>query len=69
MVALVAAVATHARAEVWSDAVLLWQDTVRSRPARSAAHLQLASAYFEQRRYDLAAAEYERTARLADAEP
>jgi tetratricopeptide (TPR) repeat protein len=64
VVALVAAAATHARAEAWSDAVLLWQDTVRKSPAKVRAHLQLASAYFEQRRYDLAAAEYERTAQL-----
>jgi tetratricopeptide (TPR) repeat protein len=65
VVAVVAAVATHARAEVWSDGVTLWQDTVSKSPGKVRAHLQLASAYFEQRRYDLAAAEYERTAQLA----
>lgn len=64
VVALAAAVATHARAEVWSDGVLLWEDTIRKSPGKIRAHLQLASAYFEQRRFDLAAAEYERTARL-----
>ena len=34
VVALAAAVATHARAEVWSDGVLLWEDTVRKSPGK-----------------------------------
>ena len=34
-----AAAATHARAEAWSDAVLLWQDTVRKSPTKVRAHL------------------------------
>jgi tetratricopeptide (TPR) repeat protein len=57
-----AALATHARAEVWSDPVLLWQDTAAKSPDKVRAHFQLGFAYFEQRRFDLAVAEFEKTA-------
>lgn len=63
-VALVAAVATHVRAAVWSDAVTLWEDTVRKSPNKSRDHFQLAVAYTDQQRYDAAIAEFERTAQL-----
>ncbi len=62
IVILAATVATHARAEVWSDPVLLWQDTALKSPNKSRAHFQLAFAYFDQGRYDLAVAEFEKTA-------
>jgi protein O-mannosyl-transferase len=61
---LTAAVATHARAQVWSDPVSLWQDTERKSPEKVRAHFQLGFAYFEQARYDLAAAEFARSASL-----
>jgi tetratricopeptide (TPR) repeat protein len=59
-----AALATHARAEVWSDPILLWQDTARKSPNKTRAHFQLAFAYFEQGRNDLAVAEFQKTAEL-----
>ena len=62
-----AALATHARAEVWSDPVLLWQDTALKSPDKFRAHFQLAFAYFEQGRFDLAVAEFQKTAELATA--
>ncbi len=62
VVIVVATVATHARAEVWSDPILLWQDTALKSPNKVRAHFQLAFAYFDQGRYDLAVAEFEKTA-------
>jgi tetratricopeptide (TPR) repeat protein len=61
-VVVAATIATHARAEVWSDPILLWQDTALKSPNKVRAHFQLAFAYFDQRRYDLAVAEFEKTA-------
>ena len=59
-----AALATHARAEVWSDPILLWQDTAIKSPNKIRAHFQLAFAYSEQGRSDLAVAEFQKTAEL-----
>jgi tetratricopeptide (TPR) repeat protein len=59
-----AAVATHARAEVWSSPISLWQDTVRRSPNKTRAHFQLAFAYQEEGRSDLAVAEFQKTAEL-----
>jgi protein O-mannosyl-transferase len=61
-VLLIFAAATHARAEVWSDAVALWQDTVEKSPDKARAHFQLASAYADAGQCEQAAAEYEKTA-------
>jgi tetratricopeptide (TPR) repeat protein len=58
------AFAAHARAEVWSDPVLLWQDTALKSPNKPRAHFQLAFAWFEQDRFDLAVAEFQKTAEL-----
>jgi tetratricopeptide (TPR) repeat protein len=63
-VAVVLALVTHARAAVWGDAVALWQDTVRRSPDKPRVHLQLAQAYFDAQRYDLAIGEFEIAARL-----
>ena len=63
-VVLVAAAVTHARAEVWSSPVSLWEDTVRKSPGKARDHLQLASAYYDQGRFDLAVAEYPKAAQL-----
>jgi tetratricopeptide (TPR) repeat protein len=59
-----AAAATHARAETWSDPVTLWEDTARKSPGKSRPHFQLAYAYYEQQHYDRAISEYEKTATL-----
>ena len=59
-----AALATHARAQVWSDPILLWRDTALKSPNKTRAHFQLAFAYFEQGRSDLAVAEFQKTAEL-----
>ena len=61
---LASALATHARAEVWSDPILLWQDTALKSPNKVRAHFQLAFAYFDQGKSDLAVAEFQRTAEL-----
>jgi tetratricopeptide (TPR) repeat protein len=58
------ALATHARAEVWSDPILLWQDSALKSPNKVRAHFQLAFAYYEQGHFDLAIAEFQRTAEL-----
>ncbi|MEO8370828.1 MAG: hypothetical protein ABI806_16715, partial [Candidatus Solibacter sp.] len=55
---------THARAEVWSDPVTLWQDTVRKSPNKFRPHFQLAFAYYVAGRNDLAVQEFEKTAAL-----
>jgi protein O-mannosyl-transferase len=66
--ALAATVATHARAEAWSDAELLWKDAVAKNPGAWRPHSQLAFAYFSQQRYDLAVAEYEKAAAIHPAD-
>jgi tetratricopeptide (TPR) repeat protein len=64
LVALTCAVATHARAAVWADAVSLWTDTVAKSPDKARAHFQLGSAYYDAGRCDLAVKEFETTQRL-----
>ena len=59
-----ATLATHARAEVWSDAEVLWKDTVAKSPDKWRPHFQLAYAYFAEQRCDLAVEEYRKTAAL-----
>jgi tetratricopeptide (TPR) repeat protein len=44
-VVLVFAILAHSRAEVWSSARSLWEDTVRKSPDKARVHFQLASAY------------------------
>jgi len=63
-VLLIFAVATHARAEVWGNAVALWQDTAEKSPEKARAHFQLGSAYADAGQCEQAAAEYEKTARF-----
>lgn len=64
VVVLALAGATYVRAEVWSDAVTLWEDTVAKSPNKGRAHFQLGFAYFEQNRFDRAIDEFEKTAKL-----
>jgi tetratricopeptide (TPR) repeat protein len=63
-VALLAAVATHARAAVWADPVLLWEDTARKSPDKSRTHFQLAVAYTDAQRFDAAIVEFQKTAEI-----
>ena len=63
-VVFVAALATHARAEVWSDPATLWEDAVRKSPGKSRAAFQLGYAYFSEQRYDRAVAAFEKAAAL-----
>jgi tetratricopeptide (TPR) repeat protein len=64
LIALVAAAATYARAEVWSDPVTLWEDAARKSPDKSRVRFQLGFAYYQQQRYDLAVPEFEKAAAL-----
>jgi tetratricopeptide (TPR) repeat protein len=66
-VALVAAGATYARAAVWGDPLLLWQDTARKSPNKARGHENLAFQYYLQGNYDLAIPEFEAAARLEPA--
>lgn len=63
-VVLVLAAATHARAQVWSSDLALWEDTVQKSPAKARAHFHLASAYYDQGQCGKAVDEYQRTAQL-----
>jgi tetratricopeptide (TPR) repeat protein len=66
-VALAAAGATYARAAVWGDPMLLWQDNVRKSPNKSRGHENLAFQYYLRGSYDLAIPEFEAAARLEPA--
>jgi protein O-mannosyl-transferase len=57
-VLLIFAVATRSRAEVWSNNIALWQDTVEKSPGKSRTHFQLASAYDAVGQCEQAAGEY-----------
>ena len=61
---LLAAIGTHARAEVWSSPVSLWEDTVRKSPNKPRTHLQLAQSYYDDGQFARAIAEYEQASRL-----
>ena len=70
---LLLTIATHARAEVWSSAVALWQDAAQKSPNKPRVHFQLANSYCGAPcggadegtpRCDQAIAEYEKTAQL-----
>src|SRR4051812_37014728 len=63
-VVLLAAIAAHARAEVWSSPVSLWEDTVRKSPNKPRTHLQLAQSYYDDGQYARALAEFEQAGRL-----
>jgi tetratricopeptide (TPR) repeat protein len=66
-VALLAACATYARAAVWGDSMLLWQDNVRKSPNKARGHENLAFQYYLQGSYDLAIPEFEAASRLEPA--
>ena len=58
VVLLGAAVATHARAEVWSSPMALWQDTVQKSPNKQRVRFQLAFAYYTKQDYGNAIAKF-----------
>lgn len=64
IVLLAAAWATHAHAAIWSDPITLWQATVQKSPNKRRVRFQLASAYYDAGRCDLAIPEYRKAAEL-----
>lgn len=60
-VLLLAALATHARAEVWSSELTLWTDTEAKSPDKPRSHFQLAHAYYNSGNCAQAASEFEKT--------
>jgi tetratricopeptide (TPR) repeat protein len=66
---LLAGFVTHARAEIWSDEVALWEDTARKSPGAWRPHFQLGFAYFKAERYNQALQEFEKTAELHPSDP
>lgn len=66
VVVLVAAGVTHARAAVWSDPIVLWEDTARKAPNKRRVRFQLGAAYFfaTPPQYERAVAEFEKTAQI-----
>ncbi len=58
-VLLVWAALTVARNRLWSDPLLLWQDTVAKAPAKGRPHLQLGKAYVEKCMVEEASREFE----------
>ncbi|MBV9505182.1 MAG: hypothetical protein JO323_09280 [Acidobacteriia bacterium] len=64
VVILLLAGGTYARAGVWSSELALWEDTVKASPENPRAHFQLASAYYNSGRCDMASTEYQKTQEL-----
>jgi protein O-mannosyl-transferase len=65
VVGLVAAGATRARAAVWADPVVLWEDTARKSPDKWRVRFQLAATYLFAGRFDRADLEFTKAAPLA----
>ncbi len=63
-VSVILMVATHARAEVWSSEIALWEDTVPKSPNNSRAHFQLASAYYNLGRCAEAVSQFSQAAQI-----
>src|SRR5262249_18667378 len=68
-IALMAAMATHARAEVWSDAVAIWEDTVHKSPNAWRPHFQLGFAYYNAQQCQKALPEFVRANELRPNDP
>ncbi|MFB3827539.1 MAG: hypothetical protein ACE15B_12270 [Bryobacteraceae bacterium] len=64
LVLMIFGVATYQRSRVWSDAVALWDDTVRKSPRKPRPRFQLAYAYYEHGRCADAVTHYEAVSRL-----
>jgi len=63
-VTIAAAVGAHARAEVWSDPVLLWKDTVEKSPNKVRGYLNLAQSYYDVGDFGAAVAAYDKAAQI-----
>ena len=63
-VLLIAGIATYNRNFVWSDKVVLWEDTAAKSPGKSRVEFHLAQAYYEHSECDKALPHYERSAAL-----
>jgi tetratricopeptide (TPR) repeat protein len=63
-VALLAGIATHARAEVWSNPIALWEDTLRKSPNKPRAYLQLAQSYYDAGEFSKAVETFERVSKI-----
>jgi tetratricopeptide (TPR) repeat protein len=61
---VIAAFATHARAQDWGDPVALWEDTVSKSPDKWRPHFQLGSAYFDRTLYQRSVDEFQKSAAL-----
>ena len=66
VVVLLAAGVTYARAAVWSDAIVLWEDTARKAPNKQRVRFQLGYAYFSATppQYERAVAQFEKAGQL-----
>ena len=60
----VLACATRVHAAIWASPIALWQDTVQKSPNKRRVHFQLASAYYDVGRCDLALPEFQKTAEI-----
>jgi tetratricopeptide (TPR) repeat protein len=67
LILLAAAIATHSRAQVWSGATALWEDTVRRSPNKPRVHFELGNAYYDAGQCGLAASEFQKAAQLGPA--
>jgi protein O-mannosyl-transferase len=63
-VAIAAAIGAHARAEVWSDPVLLWKDTVEKSPNKVRGYLHLAQSYYDAGEFGAAVATFDKAAQV-----
>jgi tetratricopeptide (TPR) repeat protein len=63
-VLVVLAFLCYQRNQVWASDVTLWEDAIAGSPRNFRAHFQLGVAYYQQRRCDVAAREYETAAGL-----
>src|SRR6185436_3819293 len=63
-IALLAAAATHARAEVWSNPIALWEDTIRKSPNKPRGYLQLAQSCYDAGEYAKAIEAFERVSKI-----
>ncbi len=63
-VVLIAAFATHARAEVWTNQMALWTDTIQKSPNKVRARFQLAFAYYARQDYPMAIQKFAEAAKV-----
>jgi tetratricopeptide (TPR) repeat protein len=64
VIALILSAATFLRAQVWSSALALWQDTTEKTPGNWRAHFNLASAFYYLGQCDRAVNEYQNSTKL-----